>query len=111
MPEGSIRVAKDAEHNTTEAEAPPQRRRWLRPVLMLGGVLVVAVGAGAFWLQGGRYASTDDAYVQADKLLLSTDVSGIVQRISVREGEAVKPGQVLVTLDPAPFQFAVQQAE
>jgi membrane fusion protein (multidrug efflux system) len=112
MPEGSIRVAKDAQDtaSTTEA-APPKRRRWLRPVLMLGGVLAVAIGAGTFWLHGGRYASTDDAYVQADKLLLSTDVSGIVQRIAVREGDAVKPGQMLVTLDPAPFQFAVQQAE
>ncbi|MDO9707977.1 HlyD family secretion protein [Paracraurococcus lichenis] len=112
MPEGSIRAARDVPDTTTQAEAaPPRRRRWLRPVLMIGGILVVAAGAGEFWLQGGRYAGTDDAYVQADKLLVSTDVAGIVQRIAVREGDAVQQGQVLVTLDPAPFQYAEQQAE
>jgi membrane fusion protein (multidrug efflux system) len=78
---------------------------------MLGGVLAVAIGAGAFWLHGGRYAGTDDAYVQADKLLLATDVAGIVQRIAVREGDTVQPGQVLVVLDPAPFRHALDQAQ
>ncbi len=110
MPEGSLRAEPGAPDQTTAAP-PPKRRRWLRPALMLGGMLAVAAGAGTFWLQGGRFAGTDDAYVQADKLLLSTDVAGIVQRIAVREGDRVEPGQVLVTLDPAPFQHAVEQAE
>jgi membrane fusion protein (multidrug efflux system) len=109
MPEGSIR-APQAPTTVTEAEPPPRRRRWLRPALMLGGVLAVAVGAGAFWLQGGRYAGTDDAYVQADKLLLATDVAGIVQHVAVREGDSVRPGQTLVVLDPAPFRHALDQA-
>jgi membrane fusion protein (multidrug efflux system) len=109
MPEGSIRAAP-APAAVTTAEPPP-RRRWLRPALMLGGVLAVAIGAGAFWLHGGRYAGTDDAYVQADKLLLATDVAGIVQRIAVREGDTVQLGQVLVVLDPAPFRHALDQAQ
>ncbi|MFC7477415.1 HlyD family secretion protein [Dankookia sp. GCM10030260] len=109
MPEGSIRTERSADDGTAAA-VPPKRRRWLRPVLMLGGVLAVVAGAGAVWLHGGRYAGTDDAYVQADKLLVSTDVAGIVRAIAVREGEVVTPGQVLVKLDAAPFEFAVQQA-
>jgi membrane fusion protein (multidrug efflux system) len=109
MPEGSIRVAKpEAE---PAAEAPKRRRRWLRPALMLGGVLAVVAGSGLFWLNGGRYAGTDDAYVQADRLLLATDVSGIVQSIAVHEGDRVTEGQVLVQLDPAPFQHALDQAK
>ncbi|RAI60223.1 HlyD family secretion protein [Roseicella frigidaeris] len=114
MPEGSIRAgrsARDPAPDQATTTEPRRRRRWLRPALMLGGALVVALGAGAFWLEGGRYAGTDDAYVQADKLLLSTDVSGIVQRIEVREGQVVAAGQPLVRLDAAPFQYAVQQAE
>ena len=50
----------------------------LRWGLMAGGMLAVVVGGGFYWLSGGRWASTDDAYVQADGLTLSTDVSGIV---------------------------------
>ncbi|WP_149538026.1 HlyD family secretion protein [Siccirubricoccus phaeus] len=112
MPEGSLRnpAAADAA-SPAPPEAPKRRRRWLRPVLMLGGVLVVLLGAGAAWLHGGRYAGTDDAYVQADKLLLATDVAGIVQRIAVREGDSVQPGQVLVELDSAPFRHALDQAQ
>lgn len=111
MPKGSIRTERGADAGTTAPEAPPTRRRWLRPALMLGGILAVVAGAGAFWLHGGRYAGTDNAYVQAGKLLLATDVSGIVRQIAVQEGEAVQAGQVLVVLDPAPFEFATQQAE
>ncbi len=105
MPEGPIRVAQP------EAETAPKRRRWLRPVLMAGGVLAVIAGSGLFWLHGGRYSGTDDAYVQADRLLLATDVSGIVQRIAVHEGDAVTSGQVLVQLDSAPFRHALDQAQ
>ncbi|MBX6742256.1 MAG: HlyD family secretion protein [Acetobacteraceae bacterium] len=112
MPEGSVRVLKPTEEGPTVRKAPQrQRRRWLRPLLMLGGVLAVAIGFGIFWLEGGRYAGTDNAYVQADKLLVATDVSGIVQRIAVHEGEQVKAGQVLFQLDPAPFQHALDGAE
>ena len=64
-------------------EAPVRSRRinraLLRPILMLGGILLVAVASGAYWLSGGRYVSIDDAYVRAAKETLSTDVSGIVQ--------------------------------
>ena len=53
---------------------------------------------------------TDDAYVQADSMMLSTDVSGIVASIPVHEGEAVTKGQVLFTLDPQKFQIALDNA-
>jgi membrane fusion protein (multidrug efflux system) len=82
----------------------------LRYTLMVGGVLAVLVGGTAYWLSGGRWIDTDDAYVQADSMTLSTDVSGIVASIPVHEGEAVKKGQVLFTLDPHKFQIALDQA-
>ncbi|HEY2032278.1 MAG TPA: HlyD family secretion protein [Rhizomicrobium sp.] len=83
----------------------------LRRVLMIGGVAVVAVAALAFWLMGGRYVSTDDSYVQTAKLMVSTDVSGLVKTVDVREGQHVKKGQVLFTLDPHPFQIALDNAK
>jgi membrane fusion protein (multidrug efflux system) len=77
---------------------------------MVGGVLAVIIGGGAYWLSGGRWVETDDAYVQADSMTLSTDVSGIVASIPVHEGETVKKGQVLFTLDPQKFQIALDNA-
>jgi membrane fusion protein (multidrug efflux system) len=83
----------------------------LRRVLMMGGVALVAAASLAFWLTGGRYVSTDDAEVQAAKLMVSTDVSGLVQTVNVKEGQRVEKGQLLFTLDPLPFRIALQNAQ
>jgi membrane fusion protein (multidrug efflux system) len=83
----------------------------LRRVLMIGGVAVVALAALVFWLMGGRYVSTDDAYIQTQKLMVSTDVSGLVKTVNVHEGQRVQKGQVLFTLDPHPFQIALDNAK
>ncbi len=86
-------------------------RAALRRVLMFGGIAIVAIAALAFWLMGGRYVSTDDSYVQAAKLMVSTDVSGLVQDVDVREGQHVKKGQVLFRIDPKPFRIALANAK
>jgi membrane fusion protein (multidrug efflux system) len=100
--------------NERVTEAPTRRRvtrRALRPILMLGGIIVVAVGSGAYWLTGGRYVSIDDAYVRAAKEALSTDVSGIVMSVPVHEGQKVNKGDVLLKLDPRPFEIALAGAK
>ena len=83
------------------------RRKLLRRVLMIGGVAVFAVAAAAFYLWGGRYIGSDDAYVHANKLMVSTDVSGLVASVNVKEGQKVAAGDVLFTLDPKPFRIAL----
>src|SRR5919198_5677914 len=82
------------------AETPPASRRKLvrRVLLLLGPLLVIAVGL-YLYLTGGRYVSTDNAYVQADKLAVSTDVSGVVAEVAVRENQRVESGQLLFRLD------------
>jgi membrane fusion protein, multidrug efflux system len=87
------------------------RQRLLRSVLMGGGIVVVAVASGAWWLTGGRYIDIDDSYVRAAKLAVSTDVSGIIQEVAVKEGQRVKKGDELFRLDPRPFQIAVDGAK
>ncbi len=78
---------------------------------MIGGILLVALAAGVFWLRGGSYASTDNAYVRAAKLMVSTDVSGLVSSVEVREGQSVKAGDILFRIDPQQFQIALDNAK
>ena len=60
---------------------------------------------------GGRYISTDNAYVGAQKVLITPEISGKVIHVAVREGQHVKPGDELFTLDAEPYRLALQQAQ
>jgi membrane fusion protein (multidrug efflux system) len=91
--------------------AGQRRRRRLRMLLSIGGVLVVAAAAGVIWLRGGRFVSTGDAYIQAARLMVSTDVSGIVSSVDVHENQLVKAGDVLFRIDPRQFQIALDNAK
>jgi membrane fusion protein (multidrug efflux system) len=86
------------------------RKRVLRPLLMLGGIAVVIVGSGYYWATGGRYVGIDDAYVRAAKESLSTDVTGTVGAVMVKEGQHVEAGQVLLQLDHRRFDIALEGA-
>src|SRR6201996_639578 len=83
----------------------------VRKILMYGGVGAFLAVAGGFYLAGGRYVGSDDSYVHANKLMVSTDVSGLVKTVDVHEGQNVKANQVLFTLDPLPFQIALDNAK
>jgi membrane fusion protein, multidrug efflux system len=86
------------------------RRRWVRGAFFL--LLPLALIAGAYWyVTGGQVMSTDDAYVEADKVGISTDVSGIVTEIGVSNNQEVAEGQVLFRMDDLPFRLALERAE
>jgi membrane fusion protein, multidrug efflux system len=92
-----------------KAPQPPRRRR-LRGALF--ALLPLALVAGGYWyVTGGRVMSTDNAYVEADKVGISTDVSGIVKEIDVSNNEQVEAGQILFRLDDLPFRLALERAE
>ena len=86
-------------------------RRRLRMLLLVGLPALAVLIGGALYLTGGRYISTDNAYVGAQKVLITPDVAGKVVHVAVREGQHVKPGDELLTLDPQPFQLALEQAK
>ncbi|MBB5373297.1 HlyD family secretion protein [Acidocella aromatica] len=83
----------------------------LRPALMLGGVLAVLLSSLLFWLAGGRYVETDDSYVDAAKVSLSTDVSGLVGQVFVHDNQHVRAGQPLFSLDQSNFVIAIAGAK
>lgn len=84
-----------------------QRTRWI-----MFALLPIVLVAGAYWyVTGGQVMSTDDAYVDADKVGISTDVSGIVHDVDVRDNQQVSAGQILYRLDPRQFQIALDNAK
>ena len=106
-------TAKSVAINTIEAVAAPvqPKRRWPRLAAMASIPLILIAVAAYFWLSGGRYVSTDNAYVQQDMISLSPDVSGRIVSVSVRENQAVKAGDTLFHIDPAPYRIALMQAD
>jgi len=97
---------------SSEPEKAPRspRRHWVRWVSF--ALLPLALIAGAYWyVTGGQVMSTDDAYVEADKVGISTDVSGIVTEIGVSNNQVVAEGQVLFRMDDLPFRLALERAE
>ena len=78
---------------------------------MLGGILIVLGGTTVAYLNGGRYVGTDDAYVKAAQLTVTTDVSGMVKSVEVHEGQRVAAGDVLFRLDAEPFEIALANAK
>jgi membrane fusion protein, multidrug efflux system len=89
--------------------------RWrvgvLRLVLLIG-VPLVAAGIGlAIWQRGGRFISTEDAYVKTDIAQVSAEVSGRIVDVAVRDQTPVRLGDVLVRLDREPCQLALDKAE
>ncbi|GAB0114751.1 HlyD family secretion protein [Acidisoma sp. C75] len=106
-------TASPAGQSSQAAPTPPARRRRniLRPILMLGGIAVVILGVGYYWLTGGRYVSTDDSYVEAAEVNATTDVSGIVAQVAVHEGERVRQGQELFRLRQHHYRIMLDGAK
>ncbi len=89
-----------------------------RTILIPLAILVVAAclffainGHWTSW-QGGRgEQKTDDAYVRADQVPLSTRISGTVRKMDVQDFQPVKAGQTLVQLNDEDFRAQLEQAK
>src|SRR6516164_2740952 len=86
-------------------------RRYRRFLLLVVLPTAAAIGGLVFYLNGGRYVTTDDAYVGAQKVLITPDISGKIDNVVVKEGQHVNEGDVLFTIDSEPFRLAVDQTK
>jgi membrane fusion protein (multidrug efflux system) len=102
---------------TRKLAAEPRRRlmaamrRYRRFLLLVALPVAVAIGGLVFYLNGGRYVGTDDAYVGAQKVLITPEISGKIDKVVVKEGQQVHEGDVLFSIDPEPFKLAVDQSK
>lgn len=82
-----------------------------RPLLLLLVPALVVAAALTLWLQGGRYATTENAFVKADIAQIASEVQGRVVDVAVSDHAVVTAGEVLVRLDPEPYKLALAKAE
>ena len=109
-PEAKSKLEQAAETEAPAKAARPSRQRLRLVLLVVLPALAALIGFG-FYLSGGRYVSTDNAYVGAQRVLITPDVSGKIVHVAVIEGQHVNPGDELFTLDAEPYRLAVQQAQ
>jgi membrane fusion protein (multidrug efflux system) len=107
------------ERSTPTAPAPvtnlmpgtmKRRFTWRRTLLMIGPIVLVVVG-GVYYLFSGRYVSTDDAYIKSRMLSVTATVPGQVVAVPVSDNQTVKKGDVLVQIDPAPYQLRLASTQ
>ena len=105
----------DSKETPPQAQPPASRlKRWLVPTIILlfaCGVVILITTDWNAWSAGRPVQETDDAYLHADLTPLSTKVAGLVARVAVSDYQAVKAGDLLVTLRDDDFTAQVQQAE
>ncbi|MBN8726676.1 MAG: HlyD family secretion protein [Xanthomonadales bacterium] len=89
----------------------PRRRGWLRTALWIAGPALLAGIGGWLYVTSGRYASTDNAYVQADRVTIAPQIAGRVVEVAVRENQAVRAGDVLFRIDPEPLRIAHERMQ
>ncbi len=95
---------KSAKKNSTRSMA--------RKVVLMGVVPAIAVAGGVFyWLKGARYVATQNAYVKTDIAKLAAEVSGRVIEVRAHAHKQVRAGEVLVKIDPRPFELNLARAE
>ncbi|HVY21318.1 MAG TPA: HlyD family secretion protein [Bauldia sp.] len=92
-------------------EEPPKRNNRRRYILMASVPVVLILIGGYFWLTGGKTASTDNAYVQQDRVTVTAQVSGKIVAAPVHENDVVKAGDILFKIDDAPYKIALASAE
>lgn len=103
----------DQPDQSTAAEQKTARHR----LLARGGLVALVVGGlyGAYayvgYLNHGQYVqSTDDAYVKADGITVSSKLAGYVHAVNVADNQPVNPGDLLVQIDPTDYRQRLAQA-
>lgn len=80
------------------------------PLMVIGPVVVIGTIL-YFYLMGGRFESTDDAYIKTARVAISANISGRVVELAVHDNQGVHRGDLLYRLDDASFRIAVSEAQ
>jgi membrane fusion protein (multidrug efflux system) len=109
--EAKINTAPPASADPAPAAGVVRRRSSLKRPILFALLPIALIAGGYFYVTGGQIMETDNAYLQADMVGVSTDVAGTVAAVNVHENEEVTAGQVLFQLKPDSFRIALEGAE
>ena len=101
--------------NLTGRGTPPARKvNWRRILLLAGAVVLlicIAVYGSYYWKTGRFLVSTDDAYIDADSVIVSPKISGYISDVAVQDNQTVHAGQILARIDDRDYQTALASAQ
>ncbi len=78
--------------------------------IAIAGPLVLILAGVFYFVHGSHYASTDNAYIKADRVAISAEVSGQLTEVAVGENQHVHAGQLLFTIDDQPYEIALERS-
>ena len=89
----------------------PAPRKSRRIGLMLSVPLLLVLAGGGYWLTGGRYESTENAYLHQARIGIASDLSGRVVSVAIEDNAPVTAGDLLFQVDPEPYRLKLAEAE
>ena len=107
MPSSSPKADPVAVAQKPAVRTPP---KWRVRLMMFGLPLALILAGGWYWLTSGGSVSTDNAYVQMDKVSVASEIGGKITKVAVKDGQDVETGQLLFQIDPEPYRLSVAQA-
>lgn len=94
----------------SDTKVAAKKSRWPQILAMISLPMLLVAGGAYYYIINDHYVSTDNAYVQQNKVSVSAEVGGRIVDVAVTENQRVKAGDLLFRIDPRPFQLAVAQA-
>src|SRR5271165_1093059 len=104
-PEQKVGEAAVADLDPQAASAARYRRR----VLLVLSAIVLALTL--YWASAYFFAYTDDAYVTSDFVSVAPYISGRIVSVNIVDNQTVRKGELLATIDPTPFQLALNEKQ
>ena len=109
-----VEVPTSSDRRPRAGQAAPPRRKKAGPILLGLGLIILGIAGfyGWHWWTVGRFLeTTDDAYLQADKVIIAPRIAGYVADVLVGDNQPVKAGEVIAHLDDREYRVALKQAQ
>jgi membrane fusion protein, multidrug efflux system len=86
-------------------------KRFIRTMVGIGLVFVVAAAGLYYFAQAASYQSTDDAFIAAHSIQVAPKIAGKIESVPVRDNQLVNKGDLLVEIDPRDYDAQLEQKQ